>query len=168
MQYAVQSCMHGRLQCSRSSFPLFSHHRLSTSLVVAPGVAPCVMLHRRREFIGSYGKGASSNALSNNKGSLSSHFLLRGVAVVNLLPQQYAGGLDRNGRGTTVKASVGAYNKEAFVDDAEAQKLAQVFVILSICVQLRPSFRLVLSVVEAGLYRLLQTRCSLDLLCNQR
>jgi hypothetical protein len=103
------------------------------------------MLHRRREFIASYGKGASSNALSNNKGSLSSHFLLRGVAVVNLLPQQYSGGLDRNGRGTTVKASVGAYNKEAFVDDAEAQKLAQVFamlpIILSVCVQLRPSFR---------------------------
>ncbi len=172
MQYAVQSCMHGRLQCSSSSFSLFSHHRLSTSPVVAPGVAPCVMLHRRREFIGSCGKGASSNALSNNKGSLSSHFLLRGVAVVKLLPQQYTGGLDRNGRGTTVKASVGAYNKEAFVDDAEAQKLAQVFamlpIILSVCVQLRPSFRLVLSVVEAGLYRLLQTRCSLDLLCNQR
>ncbi|KAH9554021.1 hypothetical protein CY35_08G042800 [Sphagnum magellanicum] len=126
MQYAVQSCMHGRLQCSSSSFSLFSHHRLSTSPVVAPGVAPCVMLHRRREFIGSCGKGASSNALSNNKGSLSSHFLLRGVAVVKLLPQQYTGGLDRNGRWTTVKASVGAYNKEAFVDDAEAQKLAQV------------------------------------------
>jgi hypothetical protein len=114
----MQSCIQGRLQCSRTSL-LLNQHRFPSP--VARGAPDRVQ--RTTHVTASHGKGAS-NTLS--WGALSSHFILRGgVDVVKSLPQ--CTGLDRNRKGTAVTARIGAYNREAFVDDEEAQKLAQVW-----------------------------------------
>jgi hypothetical protein len=113
----MQSCIQGSLQCSRTIL-LLNQHRFPSP--VARGAPDRVQ--RTTHLTASYGKRAS-NALS--WGALSSHFILRGgVDVVKSLPQ--CTGLDRNRKGTAVTARIGAYNREAFVDDEEAQKLAQV------------------------------------------
>lgn len=113
----MQSCIQGRLQCSRTCL-LLNQHRFPSP--VARGAPDRVQ--RTTHVTASYGKGAS-NTLS--WGALSSHFILRGgVDVVKSLPQ--CTGLDRSRKGTAVTARIGAYNREAFVDDEEAQKLAQV------------------------------------------
>lgn len=113
----MQSCMQGRLQCSRTSL-LLNQHRFQSPIVRG---APD-RVQRTMHVTASYGKGAS-NTLS--WGALSSHFILRGgVDVVKSLA--HCAGLDRSRKRTAVTARIGAYNREAFVDDEEAQKLAQV------------------------------------------
>jgi hypothetical protein len=115
----MQSCIQGRLQCSRTSL-LLNQHRFPSP--VARGAPDRVQ--RTTHITASYGKGAS-NALS--WGALSSHFILRGGVDVCVKSLPHCTGLDRSRKGTAVTARIGAYNREAFVDDEEAQKLAQVW-----------------------------------------
>lgn len=112
MQYTMQACLHSGVVQPKPTSSV--HVRQLFASPVAGG--------QRRHVDNVDVRGAGKIVYGSG---LSSRFAFQGVEAVRFMPL-VAGPSPRGLGRIRVEASVGAYNKEAFVDDGEATKLAQV------------------------------------------